>query len=84
MAAILGLHHIESRISVTSIATFAVNSNTQAAYQQLYKELCQLGVTENMIRFKESKILDLLNSQRMVARNVEDQSQLLRYLFTYF
>ena len=55
---VLGLHSTGSRISVTSIASFAENINTKEAYKQFYRNLHQIGVTEDMIRQNE-KYLDL-------------------------
>ena len=67
LAFILGLHHLDSRISITSIASFATNTNTEAAYKQFCEDLYQIGVTEDIIRLKEDEILDALRSQRMIA-----------------
>ena len=69
MAFILGLHHIArgSRISITSIASFATNTNTEAAYKQFCEDLFQIGVTEDITRLKEDEILYALRSQRMIA-----------------
>ena len=67
MAALLGLHGPTSRISVTSIAAFAMNANTKIAFDQFCKDLCQIGITEDIIRLKEDEILEILTSQGMVA-----------------
>ena len=67
MAALLGLHSTNSRIPVTSIAAFAANTNTEAAFEQFCKDLYQVGATEDMIGQKRNKILAILRSQGMVA-----------------
>ena len=63
MAALLGL----GTNSVTSIAAFAATANTETAFEQFCKELYQIGATEDMIRQKEDKILEILSSQGMAA-----------------
>ena len=83
LTVILGLHHTTERISLTSIASFAMNPNTLAAYNRFCEDLYQIGVTEEMILLKEKEILVLLKSQGMVAgdqidgKNIQDQSRLL-------
>lgn len=83
MTAALGLHRTTSRVSVTSIASFAENTNTREAYKQFCKNLYQIGVTEDMIRQKEQEILEILKSQTKVAstqlssNSIGDQAQLL-------
>lgn len=71
MAAILDLHPSSSGISVTSIASFAAeaNTNTQATYNQFRKDLCQAGVPEDTIQQKEGEILDALKPQGIVTSN---------------
>ena len=66
LATLLGLG-TNSGISVTSIAAFAATANTETAFEQLCKGLYQIGATEDMIRQKEEKILDILTSHGMVA-----------------
>ena len=62
---------------MTSITSLAANPNTQAAYKQFCKDLCQGGVAEAMVQRKENEILDVLKSHGMIANNqCEDQSQL--------
>ena len=83
LTVILGLHHTTEGISLTSIAAFAMNPNTLAAYKQLCEGLHQIGVTEEMLHLKEKEILACLKSQGMVAgdqirgKNIQDQSRLL-------
>ena len=74
MAAVLGLPHTNSRVSITSISSFAANLNTQMAYKQFFKVLHQIGVTEDTIHQKEDEILKILKSQGMVASNQIDGS----------
>ena len=85
LAGILGLHHRSPRVSVTSIASFAANTNIQVAYRQFCKDLYRIGVTEDIVRRKNNEILATLRSQGMVASNTRGRSQLLRSLclFTY-
>ena len=95
LATLLGLHRINSGISVTSIASFAANTNTETAYKNLCKELCQIGVTEDMIRQKEDKILEILRSQDMVTssqigdrdigdRDIGNEDQVLEMAYTEY
>ena len=74
LAALFGLH-ADSRISVTSIASFAANTNTEMAYKQFCEELYQIGVTEDMILQNKDKILEILRSQGMVASSQLDSSK---------
>ena len=37
------------------------------SYKHFCKDLCQIGITEEIIRRKENKILEILKSQGMVA-----------------
>ena len=83
LATILGLHHTNSEISVTSIASFAANTDTQAAYTQFCKDLYQIGVKEGTILQKENEILDVFKSQGMVSNDIRDQGQLLGASCTY-
>ena len=74
MTTILGLHDTDSTISVTSIACFAANPNTQAAYEQFCNDLNHVGITEDIIQQKENEILETLRSQGMVASDQVDGS----------
>ena len=83
LATLLGLHGTANpRISITSIASFAANT-TETAYEQFCKDLYQVGVTEDMLRRKEDRILEILRSQGMVASSriggsfVREQDQLV-------
>ena len=67
MAVILDLHHTGSSISLTSIASFTANTDTQVAYREFCKYLHHIGVTEDMIDQKENEILDALRSQEVVT-----------------
>ena len=89
LAALLGLHGTaNSRVSITSIASFAANTNTntETAYQQFCKDLYQIGVTEDMVRRKKDIILEILRSQSMFSSsqisdsNTRDQNQVLGIL----
>ena len=80
--ALLGLHGTaNSRISITSIASFAANT-TETAYEQFCKDLYQVGVTEDMLRWKEDRILDILRSQGMVASREVGHSNVRKQLET--
>ena len=80
LAALLSFH---SRISVSAIASFAANSNTEMAYMQFCKDLYRIGVTEDIVQQKGDKILAILRSQRMVASSqigdsdIGDKDQIL-------
>ena len=64
MATLLGTN---SRISLTSIAAYAANTNTEIAFKQFQKDLYQIGVPEDLIQKKGDKIREILKSQGMVA-----------------
>lgn len=85
---VLGLHHTSSKVSISSNASFAENTNTRKAYKQFCKNLYHIGVTEDMIIQKEKEILDILKSQSssmIGGSNIVDQGKLLGCcnLFTY-
>ena len=67
MTALLGLHETSSRISVTSIAACAADTNTEIAYKQFQKELHQIGVPEALLQKNDDEIRKILKSQGMVA-----------------
>ena len=77
LAALLNLHGTNSGISVTSIAAFTANTNTniETAYKQLCNDLYRVGVTEDIIRRKEDKILEIFRSQGMVASSKSSDSE---------
>ena len=87
LATLLGLGtNSESRIPVTPIAAFAANADT--ATETASKQFCEylhqkIGVTEDIIRQKKDKILQILRSQSMIARSqtggskVGDQDRIL-------
>ena len=74
LAALLRLHSINSGISITSIASFAANTNSETAYKHFCNELYRVGATEDIVREKEDKILEILTSQSMVASSQIDGS----------
>lgn len=53
------------RIPLASIASFLANTNTntKAAYKQLYQDLNGIGALENMMHLEEDEILDVLKSE---------------------
>ena len=67
LGALLSLHGTNSEVSMTSIASFAANTNTEAAYKQFCKDLYRIGATEDMVWENKDKILAILRSQDMVA-----------------
>ena len=87
LAALLGPHGINSKIPVTPIAAFAANTNTEMAYEQFWKDLYQIGVTEDIIRQNEDEIREILKSQGMVTNsqiagnNVEDKDRILEVAY---
>lgn len=75
---VLGLHRTNSRISITSLASFGDNTNARKAYKQFRKYLDNIGVTEDMIRQNEKEIKKILGSQVVASKdNTGDQGQLL-------
>ena len=90
LAALLGFHGMNTRIPITSIATFATTANTQIAYKQFYNDLCQIGITEDTLRQKEDEILEILRSQGMVsssqviASDTTEEDQLLEAAYKQF
>ena len=88
LASLLGLHGT-NLIPVTTIASFAANANTEKAYRQFCKDLCQIGITEEIIRRKEDEIWEILRSQSMVASQVggsstTDEDQVLEMAYKQF
>ena len=72
LAALLELHGTNSGISITSIASFVANTNSETAYKQFCNELYRVGATEDIVREKEDEILEILTSQGMVASSQID------------
>ena len=71
---LLGLHGTKSRISVTSIASFAASTKTDTdiAYRQFCKDLEGFGIREDVIHQKGDQILEILESQGMVSSGEPD------------
>ena len=67
MTSILGLHRTGSKISVTTIASFAASTNARDAYKQFCRNLYQIGVTEDELRQKENEILEILRPQSILT-----------------
>ena len=77
-------------IPITPIASFAAKADTETAYKQFCKDLCQIGITEDIIRQKEDKILEVLKSQGMVsnsqivASDTREEDQVLEAAYKQF
>ena len=88
LAVLLGLHGTNTRIPVNSIATFAANSNLEIASKQFCEDLCQIGITEEIIRQKEDEILEILRSQGMVSSQIvasdRDEDRVLEMAYKQF
>lgn len=69
LTTILGLDSSNSRIPLSSIASFAANPNTEIAYKQFCGDVYEIGVTEDMIHQQEDNILEILRSQGMITRS---------------
>ena len=61
LAALLDLDGTTSKISIASIASL------EMAYKQFCNDLSQIGVTEDVIRRKGDRILEILKSQGIIA-----------------
>ena len=75
---------------MTSIGSFAANTDTDTAYRQFCQDLDRVGVSEVVMRQKEDKILEILRSQDMVASgessgsDIEDQDRELEAAYEQF
>ena len=69
LAILLGLDSTSTRIPINSIAAFAANADPEIAYDQFCNDLCQIGITEDIIWQKKDGILEILRSQGMVAKS---------------
>ena len=75
MNAVLGLRHKRFNVPITSIASFVENINK--AYEQFYKDLYGIGVTQDMMQQKRKEVLEIFCSHNTVANLlIEDQGQL--------
>ena len=85
LSALLGLHGTaNSGMSITSIASFAANTDPETAYQQFCDGLYRIGVAKDMVQQNKDKILEILRSQGMVttiqiggSESIEDKDQVL-------
>lgn len=66
---ILGLHHTNSRVSIDSITSFAGSTDTRSAFKKFCQNLYKIGVRADMIREKESEILNIFNPQHTATSN---------------
>ena len=74
MTDILGLHHMDSRVPIDSITSFARNINTKEAYKEFCESLYQIGVTAESIIQKEGEILDIFKAQNTAISDKIDNS----------
>ena len=78
MADVLGLH----RTTSNSTASIAGSIGTKTAFMEIVKRLHQAGVTPEMIKQKESEILNIFNPQNTAVSgqidysNIPDQARL--------
>ena len=76
---LFGLHRTSSRVSIDSITSFAGSTNTKKAFKRFCQNLYQIGVRADMIKEKESEILDIFRSQntdtsgQIYNSNITDQ-----------
>ena len=79
---LLGLHRTSSRVSIDSLTSFAGSTNTKKAFKKFCENLYKIGVRAEMIKEKESEILNVIMSHNTATsgqrdeRNTMDQSQL--------
>ena len=80
---ILGLHRTNSSVSIDSITSFAGSTHTKKAYKEFCRSLFQIGVTSEMLRQKNTDILNIFRPQnaalfnsQMDDSNIVGQSQL--------
>ena len=71
MTDILGLHGNSSKVSIDSITSFAGSVNTKKAYKRFCKNLFETGVMAEMIKQKETEILEIFKAQN-AASGLED------------
>ena len=73
---LLGLHRTNSRVSIDSISTFAGSIKTKKAFKKFCQNLYQIGVRADMIKEKESKILDIFKAQNTDVNSQIDVSNI--------
>ena len=88
LVSLLSLNGTNS-IPVALIASFAASADTEMAHKQFYKVLCQIGITEDIIRQREKEIREILRSQGMVSsqvvvRDSRDKAQALEMEYKKF
>lgn len=74
MADVLDLHRPKA-ISIRSITSFAGSANTKEAYQELCKDLYEIGVTAEVIGQKKREILNTFKSQSTATSGQVDDSK---------
>ena len=76
------LQRKSSKASIHSITSFAGSINTKNAYKKVFKGLYDIGVTADMMRQKETEILNMFKHQNSVISgqtdddNITEESQL--------
>ena len=76
------LHRTNSRASISS---FVGSTKTKAAFKKFCQNLYQIGVRAEMIREKESEILNIFKVQNTATSGQIDHTGLVRtLLFCYF
>ena len=73
---ILGLHRTTSSVSIDSITSFAGSTNTRSAFKKLCQNLYQIGVRAEMIKEKESDILNIFKAQNTAISGQIDNSNI--------
>ena len=60
---LLGLHRTNSTVSINSVTSFAGSTKTRNAFKRFCQNLYEIGVRADMIKEKESEILNIFNPQ---------------------
>ena len=62
---LFGLNRTASSVSIDSITSFAGSIDTKNAFKKFCKNLYEIGVRADMIKEKESEILDIFNPRNI-------------------
>ena len=71
---LLGLHRTNSSVSIDSVTSFAGSINTKKAFKKFCQDLYHIGVRADLIKEKESEILNIFKPQDTVTSSQMDDS----------
>ena len=71
---LLGLHRTNSSVSIDSVTSFARSINTKKAFKELCQNLYHIGVRADLIKEKESEILNIFKPQNTATSSQIDDN----------